>query len=235
MSNLITCEHVGVTYDKITALRDVSFSVEETEFLCIFGENGSGKSTLMKAMVGLVPLSGGSIRYDGVQKTEIGYLPQQTAVQHDFPATVEEVVLSGRLNAIGRKPFYGKSDKQAAVRAMQLLDMEAFRKRSYRELSGGQQQRVLLARAMCASKKLLLLDEPATGLDPLVRSEFYDLLHMVNRVESMAVVVISHDVEGMLPHATKVLHLETSVVFYGNPEEYLRCEAGRKMTAGGRV
>lgn len=232
--DLITCENVTVKYDRIIAVDHVSFAVGEHDFLCIFGENGSGKSTLMRAMVGLVPLSGGMIRYDGAEKNEIGYLPQQTAVQQDFPAAVDEVVLSGRLNSLGRKPFYGKADKQSAVRAMQMLDIEAFRKRSYRELSGGQQQRVLLARAMCASKKLLLLDEPATGLDPLVRNEFYELLHMINRVESMAVVVISHDVEGMLPHATKVLHMDTSVAFYGSTEDYLKCDAGIKMTQGGR-
>ncbi len=232
--DLIACENVTVKYDRITAVEHVSFAVGEHDFLCVFGENGSGKSTLMRAMVGLVPLSGGTIRYDGVEKNEIGYLPQQTAVQQDFPAAVEEVVLSGRLNSLGRRAFYGKNDKQEATKAMKLLDIDEMRKRSYRELSGGQQQRVLLARAMCASKKILLLDEPATGLDPLVRNEFYELLHLINRMQSLSVVVISHDVEGMLPHATKVLHMNTSAAFYGSTEDYLKCDAGIKMTQGGR-
>ena len=160
----LTCQNLSVGYDGQAVLRDLNFTVRAGDYLCIVGENGSGKSTLMKTILGLLPPVGGTLAAGhGLRKNTIGYLPQQTAAQKDFPASVWEVVLSGRQNHPHFPPFYTKADKEDALRNMELLDLLPLKKRCYRDLSGGQQQRVLLARALCATKKLLLLDEPVTG------------------------------------------------------------------------
>lgn len=173
---LLECRNVVMGYDGAAVVNSVSFELERGDYLCIVGENGSGKSTLLKGILGLIPLRGGSVGFsDGLKRTDIGYLPQQTQAQRDFPATVREVVLSGCLNG-SRGPFYSRADRNLANKNMEKLSVTDIARRSYRELSGGQQQRVLLARALCAAKELLLLDEPVTGLDPVVTAEFYRLI-----------------------------------------------------------
>lgn len=169
---------------------------------------------------------------DGLKQNEIGYLPQQTVVQRDFPASVYEVVLSGRLNSRGWKPFYSAADKQAARENMELLGIRTMEHQCFRDLSGGQKQRVLLARALCATKKLLLLDEPVTGLDPLVTAEFYQLIERINKESEIAVVMVSHDIESALQYASHILHLQESARFWGTTEEYRNSEAGRKFLGG---
>ena len=197
------------------------------------GENGSGKSTLVRSLLGLKNVEKGQIIYgDGLKQTEIGYLPQQTDVQKDFPASVYEVVRSGRLNSRGFHPFYTAADRKAAVEKMDLLGIRDLAKQCFRDLSGGQKQRVLLARALCATKSLLLLDEPVTGLDPIVTGEFYQLIRRINRESGIAVVMVSHDIESAVKDASHILHLQETALFFGTTEEYKRSPVGRRFLGG---
>lgn len=231
--SILTCEHISVAYDGHTVVQDVSFDVQKGEYLCIVGENGSGKSTLLKSILGLVPTKSGTIRLqEGLSKKGIGYLPQQSAAQRDFPASVQEVVLSGCMPMSGKKLFYGKAAKERARQNMQDLHIDTIRKKSYRELSGGQQQRVLLARALCAADELLLLDEPVTGLDPLVTTEMYETIRELNRSRGLTVIMISHDIATAAAHADKILHLDAGVEFFGTAAEYLQSDVGRRFAKG---
>lgn len=230
---LIQCDGISIAYEGQTVVKDLSFQIEQGDYLCIVGENGSGKSTLVKSLLGLKqPFQGKILLGDGLKQNEIGYLPQQTVVQRDFPASVYEVVLSGRLNSRGWKPFYSAADKQAARENMELLGIRTMEHQCFRDLSGGQKQRVLLARALCATKKLLLLDEPVTGLDPLVTAEFYQLIERINKESEIAVVMVSHDIESALQYASHILHLQESARFWGTTEAYRNSEAGRKFLGG---
>ena len=179
---ILTCENASFSYDGVTVLEDVNFSLKAGDYLCVVGENGSGKSTLIRGLLSLKAPSKGKITLgDGLKKTEIGYLPQQTNIQRDFPASVWEVVLSGCLNSLGGKLFYSEEDKRRAAENLERMGIEDIRNAGYQALSGGQQQRVLLARALCATKKLLLLDEPVTGLDPVAAGEMYNLIKLIGR------------------------------------------------------
>ncbi len=224
--SLITCRDLCLGYDGVEIQRNINFGVEPGEYLCIVGENGAGKSTLMKTMLGLQSPISGSIEFgDGLSQTEIGYLPQQTPVQRDFPASVREIVLSGRQSACGMRPFYSRGDKRIADENMRRMGVESLAGRCYRELSGGQQQRVLLARALCATKKLLLLDEPVAGLDPKVTSDMYDLIDELNKKEGITVIMISHDIAAAVKYADRILHIGSGV-FHGTVAEYLDSEIG---------
>ena len=230
---LISCKNVSLAYDGERVVEQLSFDVNPGDYLCVVGENGSGKSTLMKALLGLIRPCGGSIEYsDGLERNAIGYLPQQTQIQRDFPASVEEVVLSGTLGGKGLFPRYTKADRELAAEKMAALGISGIAKSSYHELSGGQQQRVLLARALCATKKLLLLDEPAAGLDPLVTAELYTVIRSLNRDNGITVIMISHDLASALEDATHILHLHHRAEFFGTAEEYRLSEAGRRLTGG---
>lgn len=225
---LLTFESVGLSYGGDNVAHDVSFSVNAGEFWCIIGENGSGKTTLMKALLGLLPCASGRIVMgEGLKPNEIGYLPQQSAIQKDFPASVYEVVLSGTIGWRGRKPFYGKREREMARENMDLLGLLPLEKHSYQELSGGQQQRVLLARALCATKKCLVLDEPTTGLDPVVTAEFYRLLNDIN-ARGMTIIMVSHDVEEAVRSCSHILHLSCHPLFIGTAAEYKNSPIGRK-------
>lgn len=221
MSYLIECKNLTAGYEGMPVVKNLSFNVSAGDYLCIVGENGSGKSTLMKTILGLrSALSGEIIFCDGLKQTEIGYLPQQTAAQKDFPATVREVVLSGCLGRKGFSPFYSKADKKLCDDNIELLGITGIAHRSYRNLSGGQQQRVLLARALCATGKLLLLDEPVSGLDPMVTAEMYEIISRLNREQSITIIMISHDLQGALKYGTKILHMESGAYFFGTTAEY---------------
>ena len=225
---LIRCENVSIGYEGQTVVRDLNFSINAGDYLCIVGENGSGKSTLVKSLLGLKNVESGQIVYgDGLKKNEIGYLPQQTDVQKDFPASVYEVGLSGRLNSRGLKPFYSGEDKAAAEQKMELLGIKELAKQCFRDLSGGQKQRALLARALCATKTMLLLDEPVTGLDPIVTAEFYQLIRRVNRESGIAVVMVSHEIESAVEDASHILHLQEKMLFFGTALEYRKSRVGR--------
>ena len=227
---ILSCRDVTVAYDSKIAVDHVSFEVNEGEYVCIVGENGSGKSTLLKSILGLVPLKCGSVSFGPkVHRKRLGYLPQQTNIQKDFPASVYEVVLSGCLNRRGLKPFYSKSDKEQAMQHMERLGIGDFKKRSFSALSGGQQQRVLLARALCATDKLLLLDEPVTGLDPLVTEELYQLIEQLNRDLGVTIIMVSHDISSSIQYADKILHINQSLLFYGDTKSYVNTELGKRF------
>lgn len=221
---LITLKDVTVAFEGVNAVENVSFRVNKGDYLVLVGENGSGKSTLIRAMLGLVHARSGSIRYgDGLKKNQIGYLPQQTAAQRDFPASVEEVVLSGCVNRMGAwQFFFNKKQLVRAEEKMRMLDIENLRDKPYRTLSGGQQQRVLLARALCATDSLLLLDEPVTGLDPASTQELYGLIRRLNRDYGVSIVMVSHDLRGAMADARNVLVVDRGVSFYGDIESYRR-------------
>jgi len=234
----ITCENLKLGYDGKEILKGLNFTVDRGDYLCIVGENGSGKTTLMKTLLGLhTPMEGSIIFGDGLKRTEIGYLPQQTVVQRDFPASVEEIVRSGCQGRCGLRPFYNREEKQLALENIEKMGLKGLEKRCYRELSGGQQQRVLLARALCATQKLLLLDEPVTGLDPHVTTELYGQIYHLNKMDGITVIMISHDVAAALQYASHILHIGKRM-FFGTREEFLRSEVGKYfalMHGGGKL
>jgi zinc transport system ATP-binding protein len=230
---LITCQDAAFGYDTGIVLSGLSFTVQTGDYLCVVGENGSGKSTLMKGLLKLKPpISGEVLTGDGLKPKEIGYLPQQSAAQKDFPAGVFEVVLSGRQSKRGPRPFYGRADRQSARESMEKLDIGRLKKRCYRELSGGQQQRVLLARALCATEKLLLLDEPVAGLDPLATGELYDLIRMLNREQGLTVIMVSHDIRSAVEYASHILHLGSRQLFFGTAQEYRDTDLAKRFLGG---
>ena len=220
---LIKCENVSIGYEGQMVVHDLNFEINQGDYLCIVGENGSGKSTLVKSLLGLKNVDKGKIVFDdGLKQTEIGYLPQQTVVQKDFPATVWEVVLSGTLASGGFRPFYRKKEKELARQKMEELDIWELKKKCYRNLSGGQQQRVLLARALCATSKVILLDEPVTGLDPKVTADFYELLKQLNN-KGITVIMVSHDLHAV-SYATHILYVDSEDSFYGTKKEFLNSD-----------
>ncbi len=227
----LTAAQLSLGYEGHTVLSDLNFSVNAGDYLCIVGENGSGKSTLMKTILGLQKPLGGTVAFgDGMKANEVGYLPQQTAAQKDFPATVWEIVLSGCQARAGMRPFYTREEKQLARTNMEKMGITQFASRCYRELSGGQQQRVLLARALCATQKLLLLDEPVSGLDPKVTLEMYELIERLNRDEGVTIIMISHDISAAVRYASHILHVGHEV-FFGPVAEYKESAAARRFLA----
>ncbi len=218
----LTCENVILGYEKTAVTGKINFKLEKGDYLYIIGDNGSGKSTLMKGILGLrKPMEGKIVFGDGLKQNEIGYMPQQTVVQKDFPASVEEIVISGCLSRGGIRPFFTKKDRETADEMLAKMEILNLKKRSYRELSGGQQQRVLLARALCATQKMLLLDEPVAGLDPETTEEFYQLVKRLNREEKVTIIMVSHDMYAVSKYASHVLNLVKEPVFFGSKEEYL--------------
>jgi zinc transport system ATP-binding protein len=231
--SLIECEHTSFAYEGKTVLSDVSFAVNEGDYLTVVGENGAGKSTLIKGLLRLKNPAMGKIIYgDGLNADEIGYLPQQTEVQKDFPASVYEVVLSGCLNRLGNHIFYPARLKKLADENIHLLGIEGLKNRCYRELSGGQQQRVLLARAMCATRKLLVLDEPVTGLDPVIAGELYDIIREIHETQGITIIMISHDVRGAVREADHILHIAGEMKYFGSSEAYRKDPAGAAFLKG---
>ena len=220
---ILECKDLTIGYDNRTVMKNINLTIEEGEYVCIFGDNGSGKSTLVKTLLTLVQPLKGSVNFNKHLSTKsIGYLPQRNDNLKDFPASVYEVVRSGCLNRMGFRPFYSKAHIQRTKDMMQLLEIDSLANRSFAELSGGQQQRVLLARALCSTEKLLILDEPFTGLDPSSASKLYKTLQMVNKELGVTLLIVSHYIEDILKYASKVVHLSQECLFCGNPEEYRR-------------
>ncbi len=227
MAQLI-CKNLTLGYESKEIISGLSFDVNKGDYLCIVGENGSGKTTLVKALLGLHrQMSGEILTGDGLNLGEIGYLPQQTTVQKDFPASVEEIVLSG-CRSDRFLPFYTREQKALARANMEKMNILSLKKRCYRELSGGQQQRVLLARALCATKKLLLLDEPVSGLDPLVTEEMYKLINDLNRQDNITIVMISHDIPAAIKYATHILHIGDRI-FFGTSQAYAKSDFAERF------
>lgn len=230
MSLQMICRNASLGYEGEVVTEKLDFTINKGDYLCILGENGSGKSTLIKAILGLKPQLSGEIEWCGdLKKNEVGYLPQQTVVQRDFPASVREIVRSGCLAKCGLRPFYNKAEKELAESTMQQLGIGGLAKRCYRDLSGGQQQRVLLARALCATRKMLLLDEPVTGLDPKAQLDLYELIAKLNR-EGITVIMVSHDISAATRYATHILHIGSRrQLFFGTVSEYTESAAGKSF------
>mgnify|MGYP002623960792 CR=1 FL=1 len=227
---LLSCEHLSVSYEGRPALTDISFSVEEGDYICVLGENGAGKSTLIKTLLGLKRGESGRIDFlNGFRQKYVGYLPQQQTVKKDFPASVWEVVISGNENSLGFRPFFDASHKKITEENLKKLGIYDLKDKGFRELSGGQQQRVLLCRALCATKKLLILDEPASGLDPVATAELYSIIKTLNEKDCITVIMISHDTECTRKYAKKILHLATRQVFFGSKEDYLSTDIGKRF------
>lgn len=237
MSQII-CKNLSLGYENKIIVKNLNFSVNKGDYLCIVGENGSGKSTLMKTLLSLQKPIFGTLEYaDGLKHDELGYLPQQTSVQKDFPASVFEVVISGCQGRMGLRPFYTKKEKATALENMEKMNISDIKNRCYRELSGGQQQRVLLARALCAAKKVLLLDEPVSGLDPQVTSQMYSLIAELNKKYGLTVIMISHDISAAVNYGSHILHIGHSV-FFGKTEDYINSDLGKAFLSaqnGGKV
>ncbi|WP_404987557.1 metal ABC transporter ATP-binding protein [Clostridium culturomicium] len=231
--NLISCKNLTMAYDNNIALENVTFDINEGDYISIVGENGSGKSTLLKGLLKLLEPKSGIIEFNnGLKSTEIGYLPQQTVVQRDFPASVFEIVLSGCLNKKGLSPFYSLKDKRRAVNNIKKLGIEEIQQKCYRDLSGGQQQRVLLARALCATEKILLLDEPVTGLDPIVTMELYDMIKKLNKEDGVTIIMVSHDITSAVKSSDKILHMDKGIRFYGTVKDYIKSDASNGFLGG---
>ncbi len=229
MGKQLECKNCTLGYEGVPVTEGINFTVNSGDHLCILGENGSGKSTLVKALLGLRPVMKGEIDWAEIKQGEIGYLPQQTVVQKDFPASVREIVLSGCLGKGGFHPFYRKEDKELAAKAMERLGITDLEKRCYRELSGGQQQRVLLARALCAAGKILLLDEPVTGLDPKAQNDLYELIDKLNK-SGVTIIMVSHDIHAAVKYASHVLHIGSKKqLFFGTKDDYVNSRLGQSF------
>ena len=230
----IKCADLVLGYEGRAVTEGLTFEVNRGDYLCIVGENGAGKSTLIKALLGLnPPISGVIERAEGLSSNAIGYLPQHTEVQKDFPASVKEIVRSGCVGKQGLFPFYTAAQKETAARQMERLGVTHLQNRCYRELSGGQKQRVLLARALCATEEILLLDEPVAGLDPVVTKEMYEIIRQLNST-GVTIIMVSHDIAAAVRYATHILHLSRTPLYFGTKEGYLTSEAGRAFTDFGR-
>ena len=218
--SLIQVNNAAFRYDGKEVVSELNFEVEHCDYLCIVGENGSGKSTLVKGLLGLkAPYSGAITFGEGLAARQIGYLPQQKESQRDFPASVQEVVLSGTLNSMGIRPFYTRAQRSNALTQIERVGMLQHKNAAFRELSGGQQQRALLARALAATQKLLILDEPIASLDPVATADMYHLIEEINKHHGVTVIMVSHDPHAAAHEANHVLHLEHQQLFFGTASE----------------
>lgn len=220
--NLIEIKNLTLGYDKKKVLYNLSFNIEENDFLCIVGPNGSGKSTLIKGILGLIKPLEGKVIYNNLKQNFIGYMPQELKVDSNFPASVYEIVLSGTLNRLGIKPFYGKIEKEKANEALKTLKIENIKDKSFTELSGGQRQKVLLARSLCATSKLLILDEPSNNLDSKSKKELYKTVVDLNKNKGITVIMITHDLDHNNLIGNKILSLREDKIFYGTTEDFVR-------------
>lgn len=230
---LIKCNNVTLGYGINVIIKDFSLTISSGDYLCVLGENGSGKSTLLKGLLGLKSPIKGNISFVGLKQNEIGYLPQRVSIQKDFPASVYEIVLSGCLGCLGILSFYGKQQKKIALENMELLGIRNLQNKSFRELSGGQQQRVLLARALCATKKILILDEPCAGLDPIVAKNLYKIIKKINTDKNIAIIMVSHDIGSAISHSNMIVHMqEDKPMFFKTPQEYCESLIGKRFLGG---
>ncbi len=233
---LITSNNLTFSYDNKVVVEKINFKINKGDYVCIIGENGAGKSTLVKGLLKLKkPSSGQLIFENNLKSNEIGYLPQQNNYQKDFPATVKEVVFSGYLNKLGLKPFYSKNDKDIIYDNMKKMNIFDIRKKCFRDLSGGQQQRVLLARALCSTSKVILLDEPTVGLDPIVTKEFYDIVDKINKELKITIIMVSHDIKYAIKYASHILHIQKKQLFFGKTKDYLDDKICKTFINGGEL
>ncbi len=227
---IITCKNLSLGYGGKEVIKDISFELGVGDYLCIVGENGSGKTTLMKGLLGLIKPIKGQIQ---INEPKIGYLPQQTTLQRDFPVTVREVILSGCLSSHRFNPFYTKKDRAMSDAVAKKLELTPLMNSSYLELSGGQQQRVLIARALCAAGNLLILDEPAAGLDPIITNEIYETVEKLNKEDKMTVIMVSHDIKASVKYASHILHIGNSSAYFATVKEYKASSDAKCFLGGG--
>ncbi|MCL1829902.1 MAG: ABC transporter ATP-binding protein [Oscillospiraceae bacterium] len=231
----LSCENLVLGYEGRVVINNLSFRVTAGDYLCIVGENGSGKTTLMKTILGLKTAMSGHIELGpDITTKDFGYLPQQISAQQDFPATVKEVVLSGCLNHSGLRPFYTKADRQLAETSMVKLSISGIASHRFAELSGGQQQRALLARALCATQKILLLDEPVSGLDMKTTADTYDIVAELNK-EGTTIIMISHDINMAVQYASHILYvIGPEAVYFGSTKDFLSSNVAANLSPGGK-
>ena len=227
----LKCENASLGYEGHAVVSNLNMELNAGDYLCIVGENGAGKSTFVKTLLGLIPPLSGSVSFFGLTQKELGYMPQHTAFQRDFPASVGEIVLSGCLGRCSGRPFYGKAERALARQSMERLVIYSLKRRCYRELSGGQQQRVLLARALCATSRLLVLDEPTAGLDPKATAELYGIIEDLNHTDKITVIMVSHDIASSVKYASHILHLSAEPLFFGACSDYVNSAVGRQFIA----
>lgn len=233
---LLTCKDLCMGYEGKVMLEKVNFQVNSGDYLCVVGENGSGKSTLLKGLLRLKTITSGEVILgEGLSKNEIGYLPQRMSIRKNFPASVFEVVLSGCINQMGWRPFYSKQERKRAMERMEWMGITDLKKENFAVLSGGQQQRVLLARALCATQKLLVLDEPVTGLDPIVTKEMYELIETINKEHDITIIMVSHDTKEAMDQASHILHLANEQLFFGTTKAYQNSEIGSQFLKEAQV
>ena len=219
--SLLEINNLVLGYEKQTIINNISFEVNNNDFILIVGSNGVGKSTLVKGILGLIKPLSGEINYNDLKKKFVGYMPQETKVDANFPASVKEIVLSGLLNNMGFRPFYNKEDKKRLDEVLSILHIENLKNKSFSELSGGQRQKVLLARSLCATKKLLILDEPSNNLDQQSKAEFYTTLKHLNEGHNIAIIMITNDIDNDSLIGNKVLALKTDGYTFTSTDEYM--------------
>lgn len=227
---VLECVDVSIGYEDQTVVNGLNFRMDEGDYVCVVGENGAGKSSLLKGILGLAKVKAGKIEF-GLPKgrKDIGYLSQQKDFQNNFPATVQEVVWSGFVGNMGFRPFYTIEEKKKAKRLIEEFGMTEYSKKPFSVLSGGQKQRILLARALCASDKFLLLDEPVTGLDPVACQELYDLLKKINKEKKTTILMVTHDLNKAIEDSNKILHIGRVNGYFGASDEYLESEAAKSF------
>lgn len=213
-----------IGYKTMFALKNISFDVNSGEYICIIGDNGAGKTTLIKSLLSLNDISSGKIEIN-CKRNEISYLPQNSSIPLDFPATVEEIVLTGTQDDKIKAFFYGVNQKKMANSAMEKARITNLAKRRFGELSGGQQQRVLFARAIAKNPKVLILDEPCTGLDSSTCKDFYKLLDDVNSIERVTIIMVLHDLSAVKKYASKIIALnDNKLAFCGSISNWKQLE-----------
>jgi zinc transport system ATP-binding protein len=230
---IFECKKLSIGYGNKVVCKNINFEVRKGQYICVIGENGSGKSTLLKTILGLNKTVSGKIVFDKeFPSNSIGYLPQQSDMQKDFPATVKEVIMSGFVGAMGFRPFYKREEKAKAEKIMEELEIKDLAKKSYKELSGGQQQRVLLARALCATNELLVMDEPVTGLDSKAIRKFYALIKKLNKENGLTIIMVSHNIDKVIDYASDIIYLSTEKAFVGTKEEFLTSDYAKQYKLG---
>ena len=228
--SLIKCNNIEFKYDGKEILKNISFEVNKGDYLCIIGENGSGKSTLLNIISGVLKPNNGTVTLDSnLSKKEIGYLPQKSEIYENFPASVYEVVISGCVNKLSIIPFCRRKEKQIANYNMNLLEISNIKNKCFHELSGGQKQRVLLARTLCSTRDIILLDEPVSGLDPIITESFYNVVNHLNNEHGTTVVMVSHDIQNCFKYASHILYIGKELFYYGSKSDFLNSEFSKNI------
>ena len=222
MNHLLEIKNLSLGYDDNIVLKNLNFIIEENDFVCVVGPNGSGKSTLIKGILGIIKPLKGKVKFSNVKRTFIGYMPQETRVDSNFPASVYEIVLSGTLNRLGMRPFYSRKEKDLVIEKLKLLNILNLKDKNFSDLSGGQRQKVLLARSLCATSKLLILDEPSNNLDSKSKKDLYKTIQDLNKNHHITIIMITHDLDHDNLLGNKIIHLGSDEVFYGTTEEFVR-------------